>query len=38
MKLIECERLTQDLLGKKLPGEVLRSGPIPWAVKTPKSA
>ncbi len=35
-KLIECERMVQDLLGKKLPGEVIRSGPIPWAVKQRK--
>lgn len=36
VKLIECERMVQDLLGKKLPGEVIRSGPIPWAVKPQK--
>ncbi len=37
MKLIECERMTQDLLGKELPGQTIKSGPIPWALKKPKS-
>ncbi len=32
-KLIECERMVQDMLGKKLPGEVIKSGPTPWALK-----
>jgi len=36
-KLVECERMVQDILGKKLPGEVLRAGPIPWAVKPRKT-
>lgn len=36
VKLIECERMVQDLLGKKLPGEVMKSGPIPWALKPQK--
>jgi hydroxymethylglutaryl-CoA lyase len=38
-KLIELEKMVQDLLGKKLPGEVLKSGPTPWALdKSIKSA
>jgi hydroxymethylglutaryl-CoA lyase len=36
VKLIECERMVQDLLGKNLPGEVIKSGPIPWALKPQK--
>jgi len=36
VKLIECERMVQDLLGKKLSGEVLKAGPTPWALKPPK--
>ncbi|MFH1382214.1 MAG: hydroxymethylglutaryl-CoA lyase [Chloroflexota bacterium] len=31
-KLIECEKMVQNLLGRQLPGEVMKAGPTPWAL------
>jgi hydroxymethylglutaryl-CoA lyase len=31
-KIVDLEKMVQELLGKKLPGEVLKAGPTPWAL------
>ena len=31
-KLIDCAKMVQDLLGRELPGQVMKAGPVPWAV------
>jgi hydroxymethylglutaryl-CoA lyase len=33
-KLIECAKLVQNVIGKELPSQVLKAGPVPWALKT----
>ena len=33
-KLINCAKLVQDILGRELPGQVMKANPVPWAVKT----
>ena len=33
-KLIECAKLAQNVIGKELPSQVLKAGPVPWALKT----
>ena len=30
-KLIECAKIVRDLLGRELPGQVMKAGPVPWA-------
>lgn len=32
-KLIECAKSVQELLGKVLPGQVMKAGAVPWATK-----
>lgn len=29
-KLIDCAKLVQGLLGRELPGQVMKAGPVPW--------
>jgi hydroxymethylglutaryl-CoA lyase len=33
VKLIECEKRTQILVGRDVPGQVMRAGATPWALK-----
>ncbi len=33
MQLVECEKQMQSLLGKDLPGQVMKAGPVLWALK-----
>lgn len=30
-KLIECATMVRDLLGREVPGQVMKAGPVPWA-------
>jgi len=32
-KLIECAKMVRDLLGRELPGQVMKAGPVPWTAK-----
>ncbi len=32
-KLIECAKTTANLLGRELPGQVMKAGPVPWAIE-----
>ena len=32
-KLIECAKSVQELLGRALPGQVMKAGAVPWATK-----
>jgi len=32
-KLIDCAKMVQELLGRELPGQVMKAGPVPWALK-----
>lgn len=32
-KLIDCAKLVQSVLGRELPGQVMKAGPVPWALK-----
>jgi len=33
IRLVECEKAMQSLLGKELPGQVMKAGPVLWALK-----
>jgi len=35
IRLVECEKAMQTLLGKDLPGQVMKAGPVLWALKSP---
>lgn len=32
-KLIECAKMVRDLLGREIPGQVIKAGAVPWARK-----
>ena len=32
LKLIDCAKMVGDLLGRELPGQVMKAGAVPWAV------
>jgi len=32
-KLIDCATMVRDLLGRELPGQVMKAGAVPWATK-----
>jgi len=34
LKLLECTKLVQNVIGKELPSQVFKVGPVPWALKT----
>ncbi len=34
LRLVECEKKMQELLGKDLPGQVMKAGPVTWALKS----
>lgn len=33
VRLVECEKMVQNLLGKELPGQVMKAGPVLWALR-----